>query len=245
MQETGRPTQRIAMSNNPIYALQERFLSFQGEGVYAGQAAYFLRLYGCDQKCHFCDSAGTWHKDWKPDYITRYTAADLVALIPTDARFAYTVITGGEPAMYNLEPLITAIINHTNRPVHIETAGHRSIGNVDAWITLSPKPFATAPLIENVAKANEFKIIVENEASIIDGLAVIQARQPDAPVWLHPEWSKRNDETVKQLIVNYVKTHGEPFRAGYQIHKMYKADLYDQHADKRLIPLGGNIKNGY
>jgi 7-carboxy-7-deazaguanine synthase len=229
----------------PIYALQERFLSFQGEGVWAGQCAYFLRLYGCDQRCHWCDSAGTWHPDWRPDNIQRYDAEALSRLIPIDEPFAFTVITGGEPTMYNLVPLIHAIRERTERPVHIETAGHRPIPPVPAWLTLSPKPFAKPPLPDNVFRANEFKIIVEGETSIGTAMRTLIDRSPSAPIWLHPEWSKRNDPVVLEAITRWVTANGSPFRAGYQVHKLFRADTFDDNADKRLIPLGGVITNGY
>ena len=36
----------------------EEFYSLQGEGFYAGKAAYFLRLSGCNVGCSWCDRGG-------------------------------------------------------------------------------------------------------------------------------------------------------------------------------------------
>ena len=45
----------------------EEFYSVQGEGLNAGQAAYFVRLAGCDVCCDFCDSRNTWKmNDYQP-----------------------------------------------------------------------------------------------------------------------------------------------------------------------------------
>ena len=63
-------------------------------------------------------------------------------------------------------------------------------------------------------------------------------------VWLHPEWSKRNDPAVLKAIVDWVKEHGWPYRAGYQMHKLYRADANDNRTQP-LAPLGGNPKLGY
>ncbi len=40
--------------------LVEIFSSFQGEGVYVGQPTVFVRFGGCDLRCGWCDSPGTW-----------------------------------------------------------------------------------------------------------------------------------------------------------------------------------------
>lgn len=227
------------------YAVYEQFMSFQGEGVHAGRPAYFIRLHGCDQKCHFCDSAGTWHPDWKPGDIPRRNAAWIATTLPKWHRFAFTVVTGGEPALYDLGPLVDAIREATNRPVHLETAGHKPITAYPNWITLSPKPFATPPLNDNVFRANEFKLIIEDERSLEDALRVIEGRSSVAPVWLHPEWSQRNNQQVLDLITNFVVNQGEPFRAGWQLHKLFRADLLDPTSNKQLIPLGGEPSRGY
>lgn len=224
--------------HNQHYPVYEHFLSFQGEGSWAGRCAWFIRLYGCDQKCHFCDSAGTWHNSWRPKEVVRYTVQELMDMIP-DAPFEFMVLTGGEPTLYNLKPVTSAFSEKTGKPVHIETAGHCPVRTDNVWITISPKPFAKPPLHENVQRADEFKIIVESDSSIDAALDVLQGRRPDAPVYLHPEWSKRHDVRIQSLIVNWVKRYGYPFRAGLQSHKYYNADFYDRNSDKTVIPLGG------
>jgi len=99
-----------------LFPLAEAFHSFQGEGVHMGRAAYFVRLYGCDQKCGFCDSAGTWHPDFKPEGIERVSAAQIAervgqALGPPEPHFegAFVVLTGGEPCLYPLQELVGAL----------------------------------------------------------------------------------------------------------------------------------------
>jgi len=50
------------------------------------------------------------------------------------------------------------------------------------------------------------------------------------PVWLHPEWSKAEDEEVLRAINQWVKKEGFPYRAGYQLHKLYKVDEGDERS---------------
>lgn len=243
----------------PRYTLQEHFSSFQGEGVHMGRAAYFLRFYGCDQKCSFCDSAGTWHPDYKPAHFARYTAGELAQLASSHLTRGlrlgegrsfrhfdpFVVLTGGEPAMYDLHPLVQELAA-LYFAVHIETAGHRPLPPGLTWVTLSPKYFAHPPLDQNWGLADEVKLIVtspeqlERDARHIE--VALETHCADAGawphLWLHPEWSQRENPNVLHAITSYVKRDTR-WRAGYQMHKLYQADLFDPHSDKRLIPLGG------
>lgn len=225
------------------YLVNEHFLAFQGEGVHAGRAAYFIRLQGCDQRCAWCDAAGTWHEGWAPKGLKPMTAEEVGALVRAPYG-AFVVITGGEPALYNLGPLVREL-HRLGRSVHLETAGHLPIKTDRAldWITLSPKPRSKPPLAENVRQADEFKVIVEDTWSLVRSLELIEGRQPGATVWLHPEWSKRHDQQLLDFISQTV-TAGPRLRAGYQLHKLYRVDQRDPNAEKRLIPLGGDPDNG-
>jgi 7-carboxy-7-deazaguanine synthase len=228
------------------YPVYERFYTWQGEGVHLGRAAYFIRLYGCPQACPWCDSAGTWHQDYRPAGVTLMTAGDLAATVATDSPDgAVVVITGGEPILFDLAPLVDAL--HTlGRKVHIETSGIAELRGAIDWVTLSPKPFGTWPTPEVVARADEVKIIVHDAADIQAGLDTLGGLRAEAVVWLHPEWSKarERDMVVLNAITDAVKQNPR-LRAGYQMHKLYRADELDAHSDKRLIPLGGNSDLGY
>lgn len=230
------------MTAEKRYPLVEHFLTFQGEGVHIGRPAYFLRLYGCDQKCSFCDAAATWHPDWRPPQIGTYTALELAELVRAPIG-SIVVLTGGEPTLYQLEPLIAAI-HKRGFVVHLETAGHHPVpANVD-WVTLSPKPEGKPPLPESIERADEFKVIVSDKPSLWAGVNAIQKyRRHQAPIWLHPEWGHRHDPEVLRLIAETVK-HGREFRAGYQLHKLYHVDALDPFSDKRAVPLGGDEANG-
>lgn len=227
------------------YVINEHFAAFQGEGVHMGRRAYFIRLHGCDQQCPWCDSAGTWH----PEYKTKHPVmnAEEIAFHARE-RFGirtnndFVVVTGGEPTLHQLDDL-TKNLKWYGFRTHLETAGHRPItGNWD-WITLSPKPFAAHPLADSIARADEFKIIVESLQSLQSSVDCLidQNRKHESVVWLHPEWSKRNDPDVLRVICDAVQRPPlvADVRAGWQVHKMYGVDQLDPNADARVIPLGG------
>ncbi|NCG08215.1 MAG: radical SAM protein [Verrucomicrobia bacterium] len=217
--------------------IHEQFHSFQGEGFHAGRAAYFIRTYGCPVHCPWCDSAGTWHPDHKPETLER-PEAEALARAAANSKAEFTVITGGEPAIHDLRTLTDALHAH-GQPVHLETSGAFPLQGDFDWITLSPKRWKL-PLPENIARANEIKIIVDTPDAIEEYVAVMgEALRHTIPVWLHPEWSKRDDGAILTAITEWVKTKGAPFRAGGQWHKYYAADSLDpRSADP--VPLGGD-----
>lgn len=226
--------------SEPRYTVNEAFYTFQGEGAWMGAPAYFIRLQGCDQSCAWCDAAGTWHPDHKPADLWKATADELAAAASKHPREAIVVITGGEPCLYDLNPLISAL-KAWGRRVHIETAGHVPVPDRSGvWITLSPKPDGKPPLRESVRIASEYKVIVSDQRTLDAGLRLLQERPQERVVWLHPEWSKRSDPEVLGLIVDTVKRRGSPYlRAGWQVHKNYRADLFDPKARTEAVPLGG------
>ncbi|GGR03637.1 7-carboxy-7-deazaguanine synthase QueE [Deinococcus ruber] len=234
------------MSRAIKYPVYERFYTWQGEGVHLGAAAYFIRLYGCPQACPWCDSAGTWHPEYRPAGVTLMSADELTAVVAQDSPpGAFVVITGGEPILFDLGPLVDAL-HALGRRIHLETSGIAALRGALDWVTLSPKPFGTWPTPEVVARADEVKIIVHDPADIQAGLNTLAGLRPDAVIWLHPEWSKarERDAGVLNAITDAVKADPR-LRAGYQMHKLYRADELDAHSDKRLIPLGGNKELGY
>lgn len=217
--------------------IHEQFYSFQGEGLHLGRAAYFIRTYGCPVHCPWCDSAGTWHPDHKPETLER-SEAEALARAAAASKAEFTVITGGEPAIHNLQSTTDAL-HAVGQSVHLETSGAFPLQGDFDWITLSPKRWQL-PLPENLARANEIKIIVDTPGAIAEYTRVIgKALRHSVPVWLHPEWSKHQDATILNAITEWVKTKGAPFRAGWQIHKHFAADTLDPRSAPP-VPLGGD-----
>jgi len=205
-----------------------------------GRAAYFIRTFGCPVHCPWCDSAGTWHPEWVPSKIEQHSVKKLADSASTTAA-EFVVVTGGEPAIHDLTPL-TSALGAKNLPAHLETSGGFPIRGEFAWVTVSPK-WLKQPLTENLSRANEIKVIVEDEFSIMRWWREIEPHHRGQTVWLHPEWSRRNDPKVLNAISETVKTRGGPFRAGFQLHRLYNVDTLDK-GSRPQVPLGGKNPNG-
>ena len=209
--------------------------------MHFGRSAYFIRLFGCPVHCPWCDSAGTWHPNYVPKDVRKVEVSELAAQAQRSGA-EFVVVTGGEPAIHDLQPLTDALKAEA-LPAHLETSGGFSIRGEFAWITLSPK-WQKLPLAENLANASELKLIIEEENSVARWLDYLGQLSPERPIWLHPEWSRRKDSRVLAAITRCVKEKGRPLRAGYQFHKLYHADELDPNA-RPPAPLGGDAAKGY
>lgn len=227
----------------PTLPVHEVFHTFQGEGVHMGKRAFFIRLFGCPLHCPWCDSAGTWHPDYVPKQVNRLTAEQL-AVMAQESGAGIVVITGGEPAIHDLNEL-TLLLRLNGLRVHLETSGSFHLKGSFDWITVSPKHSKNAlPSVMEVA--SEFKLIIEKAEDIAHWVKFIEPyRNADAQVWLHPEWSQRANPQVLNPITAFVTSFGNGvFRAGYQMHKLYRADALDNRSAP-LAPLGGNPDKGF
>lgn len=191
------------------YPVMEQFYTLQGEGFHTGKAAYFIRLGGCDVGCVWCDVKDSWDADKHP-----YVAIDKIVSLAKEHPARIAVITGGEPAMHNLEPLCN-FLHSANFKVHIETSGsHPIVGNID-WVTLSPKKFKM-PLEENISKADELKIVVYNRSDFQWAELYAAKVKKSCRLYLQPEWSKR--EAITPVIIDYVQHHPQ-WQLSLQTHK--------------------------
>ena len=89
------------MISTENYPIMEHFFTIQGEGTYSGRAGYFIRIAGCDVGCVWCDVKESWDKDLH----TSMTTNEIIEKV-AESKTDFVVITGGEPAMYNLNPLV-------------------------------------------------------------------------------------------------------------------------------------------
>lgn len=102
----------------------EIFKSIQGESTYAGLSCIFVRLTGCNLRCHWCDTAYAFYGG------EQLTSDEVYARIRRlDGRLVE--FTGGEPLLQEGEvvALSERLLNEGFR-VLIETSGERFIGRL-------------------------------------------------------------------------------------------------------------------
>lgn len=192
-----------------VLPVMEDFYTIQGEGHYQGQAAYFVRLGGCDVGCVWCDVKDSWNADAHPVIsISEITDRVLASGTPV------AVITGGEPLMYDMTQL-TASLQHAGIRTHLETSGVYKVTGSWDWICFSPKKFK-APHPSIFPAADELKVIVYNQSDFDWAEKHAQLVGDNCELFLQPEWSREKE--MVPLIIEYVKVHPR-WKISLQIHK--------------------------
>jgi len=187
----------------------EDFYTIQGEGMYQGNAAYFVRLGGCEVRCVWCDVKDSWEVNAHPNADVKQIAEKAKA-----SGSKIVVVTGGEPTMHNLDALTDAL-KQAGLRTHIETSGAYPITGRWDWICFSPKKFKP-PHPSVPEKANELKVVIFHKSDF--GWAEDFAKQvkPSCELFLQPEWSREKE--ILPMIIDYVKKDPR-WKISLQVHK--------------------------
>jgi len=189
--------------------VMESFYTLQGEGMFNGVAAYFIRLAGCDVGCSWCDVKESWTAASHP-----LISVDKLVKEAVLSGTEIVVITGGEPLMYNLDEL-TLKIQHAGLKTHLETSGAYKLSGSWDWICVSPKKFKEA-LPDCLARADELKVIVVNKHDFKWGQKQAKFVSSTCIKLIQPEWSKA-DQVLPKMI-DFVKANPQ-WRISLQEHK--------------------------
>ena len=101
-----------------MYKVNEIFASIDGEGIRTGLSAVFIRLYGCNLNCSYCD---TRYSCENRDY-TLMTLMDILEKV-LSYNIPRVTLTGGEPLIHpGVKDLINSLVAN-NIEVNIETNG--------------------------------------------------------------------------------------------------------------------------
>ena len=186
------------------------FYSIQGEGMHAGLASIFVRLYGCNLTCDFCDDE--LHKT-SLEELSFDAVAECISVYPAKR----VIITGGEPTIYDLNGFIR-YLHQKGYYVSIETNGYdfKRVKEAD-WITYSPKDW------DNIAEEGyeELKFIVD-KASPVEKILALHTHKP---IFVQPQnyMHTPNMENV-HYCVELVKCYPQKLRLSMQMHKFIGVD---------------------
>ncbi len=192
--------------------VSEIFTSFQGEGPYIGTPATFLRLYGCNLNCQWCDTDISTYEILSVD--------DVAEILITQMDFnniKLLVITGGEPTLQMEE--IKRLIKELPEDIKIQLETNGSIFEYlpEMEYVVSPKE-DKEKVFENYYKYENvfFKFVITSQEDIDEVISLKDKYGYDKTIWLQGEFSK-DDQMADLIRENFHRL--ENVKLSVQTHK--------------------------
>lgn len=196
------------------YKVVEKFVSINGEGVFAGQLAVFIRFQGCNLSCSFCDTA--WANEDSAAFIFM-TEQQLYHYIK-ETGIKNVTLTGGEPLLVpDIVQLLLLLAADQCLHVEIETNGSvalnsfASISNPPAFTMDYKLPgsfMESKMLVSNfnlLTKKDTVKFVVGDTKDLNRAKEIIKAYDltTKCHIYISPVFGKiKLEEIVDYLIQN-------------------------------------------
>jgi 7-carboxy-7-deazaguanine synthase len=178
------PIRKLDRDPRGSLRVQDIFATLQGEGPHSGRSAVFLRLAGCNLQCHFCDT--DFESNYGKNPLTAEQVAEQIISCAEGMQGWILVITGGEPLLQNLEPLLTLLqkCNPSPARVQIETAGTVYDSQLEQFIfnfdyVISPKTGKVAPKFYDMLNVYWKYIVRADDMVGEDGLPDSSTQRPE------------------------------------------------------------------
>ncbi|MCK5460394.1 7-carboxy-7-deazaguanine synthase QueE [Candidatus Gracilibacteria bacterium] len=212
--------------------ISEIFYSIQGEGINAGIPSVFIRFFGCNLQCHFCDTKYAWNPtDTTYQELSTKEVVNKIMQFPLAKNL---IFTGGEPALF--QTAIRKIFKHLPKnqsfTLELETNGSIEIED-DFWdtINISPKlknagnlPYKIHAFDPNLTSKTWWKFVVEDKSDIPEILALQKKLTiPCSRILLMPlAKTKKEIEKNSPQIIEICKKFG--FRFCPRLHIFVYSD---------------------
>ncbi len=190
----------------------EIFKSIQGEGLYQGQKQVFVRFYGCNLKCAFCDT--------KSVFYAKESLSDIMSKINCFEDFHSVSLTGGEPLLQiKFLKKLAETLKMDRRKVYLETNGvlYQNLRDIIEYIDIISMDFKLPTstndrvlwdehmkFLEIALKKEVFvKAVVgknTSEADLMECIGIIKKVKPDLFFVLQPQ------NPYESLLENKLKT---------------------------------------
>ncbi|MFY8275445.1 7-carboxy-7-deazaguanine synthase QueE [Pseudoalteromonas sp. SSDWG2] len=216
-----------------MYQINEIFETIQGEASYTGTPSVFVRLQGCPVGCSWCDTKQTWdandtyvvsleqtlEKKSDSELWAHAQAEDILAAFNARGYKAkHVVITGGEPCLFDLNPLCELLHAH-GYSTQIETSGTFEIqAPKETWVTVSPKINMRGGyevLTSAMQRADEIKHPIAMQKHV-EELEALFARTGVAPKLVYLQPISQKAKATKLAIDTCIQKN---WRLSVQVHK--------------------------
>ena len=225
------------------YNISEIFYSLQGEGSGTGEPSFFIRFFGCNRACPFCDTKlARWEQLTCEDMFERIKEIAKKADIAEDNRYWRFVLTGGEPTLQIDEDLVSSLLgcfgSGSAPKIQIETNGTRLeqlpldiLSRV--YLAISPKTLedalSVAEWLRNgsaeLCKGAEIKLVSNplypEDSDLSKTLAIFKDTPEKIGYFLQPLDTGNKEQNIEEVkkCVQTIKTNPK-WRLSLQTHKI-------------------------
>lgn len=225
----------MSTKENRTYKINEIFTSIDGEGVFAGLPAVFVRFQGCNLKCSYCDTS---YAADNTSFVGVQDHQELINNIMLASRentlspgIRHITITGGEPLIQpEINQLIFELMDR-GYIVNIETNGSISAnGLFGHWraerqlvITMDYKCSSSGMLshmdlmnLRELRTTDVVKFVVGDYNDFQNAYDVLRQNLIRAQVFFSPVFGKIEPVTIVNWILNHQLYNA---RIQLQMHK--------------------------
>jgi len=172
------------------YKVIEIFDTLEGEGLRSGMPTTFVRLYGCNLRCSYCDTEYSFDDSVEPKIMSLESIMDSL-----NKCYKRVTLTGGEPLYSDKVELLIKAMCDNGYQVNIETNGAvdlqkivdlRVSNNFDFMISVDYKLFSSGiqnTMIQSnfdlVDKQDIVKFVIGSTDDITQMLTVIKQHELD------------------------------------------------------------------
>jgi 7-carboxy-7-deazaguanine synthase len=219
----------------------EIFKSIQGEGTLIGSPMVFIRLWGCNMKCTWCDTAYSWSPEFKDitkrDILNPNELANL--LLQKYPEITWFNFTGGEPTLWATEILQTTIILQKQaKKVCIQTNGkdwNDDLFEILDKICMDLKcpnsgEKSDLNLIEKLRIQDELKFVIQTENDLEYTEKIIKDCKTNATIIIQPVMIKNESldlyyARIRWLVKEFESTNHKEIRILPQLHQLLWRDI--------------------
>lgn len=208
----------------------EIFETVEGEGTKAGFPTVFIRLFGCNLRCSWCDTKYS----YPPSEAEMVLTIEQIIAQASQYRAKHVCLTGGEPLLYGKKSLaLLDALAATGRydDIHIETNGAVELGffmercrsQTVRYIMDYKLPDSGEEekmLHSNIAllrPQDELKFVIGSERDFAAAVQVLQKYPTQAQPLFSPVWETMPPVKLVQLMLDHGLTH---VKLNMQLHKI-------------------------
>ena len=198
--------------------VNEIFYSIEGEGIRAGLPCVFIRLYGCNLNCSYCDTRYSCENN-------EYREMSVYEIIEEVKKYKCpnVTVTGGEPLIHEGIDILLEALKRFDFNINVETNGSITPRIKDILYTVDYKSFSSG--MTYYMNKDAFTCLSENDVikfvvGSIDDLeqakAFIEEIKPRAHIFVSPIFGKIEAAEIAEYLKNNSLNN---WRLQLQMHK--------------------------